>query len=227
MNRYFLIFLSLLTFGCATDDDIVSEVDLLSEEGATEELSVFPKNAIEAGRLNAVKKAYQMTDLVFTPLLPIEANHSTYNAGETYKGLIYSSVREIGTYVGSCVSFHTFMTAIHNPRSKIYTEKLDQSPYHGYNCRAYYGTVCSGLVSYALGISYGSYDFPTSELMDAVNTELIDSVHIADVLWNSQHVAMITNVYRNSKGQVKGVEISEAIESGCIRETISVSRFTS
>ena len=44
------------------------------------------------------------------------------------------------------------MTAIHNPRSKIYTEKLDQSPYHGYNCKAYYGTVCSGLVSYALGI---------------------------------------------------------------------------
>lgn len=227
MNRYFLIFLFLLTVGCATDEDFVTEVDLLSEEGATEELSVFPKNAIEAGRLNAVKKAYQMTDLVFTPLLPIEANHRTYNAGEAYKGLIYSSVKEIGTYVASNVSFHTFMTAIHNPRSKIYTEILDQYPYHGYNCKAYYGTVCSGLVSYALGISHGCCDFPTSELMDAVDTELIDSVHIADVLWNSQHVAMITNVYRNSKGQVKAVEISEAAQSGCIREIITVSRFTS
>lgn len=227
MNRYFLIFLFLFTIGCAKDDDLLSEVEIMSDKETIEELPVIPKNAIEIGRLNAVKKAYQMTDLVFTPLLPIEANHSTYNAGETYKGLIYSSVREIGTYVGPCVSFHTFMTAIHNPRSKIYTEKLDQSPYHGYNCKAYYGTVCSGLVSYALGISYGSYDFPTSELMDAVNTELIDSVHIADVLWNSQHVAMITNVYRNSKGQVKGVEISEAIQSGCVRETISLSRFTS
>ena len=227
MNRYFLIFLSLFLFGCATDEDSVSEIEFLNDKEIVEELPVSPKNAIEVGRLNAVKKAYQMTDLVFTPLLPIEANHSTYNAGETYTGLIYSSVKEIGTYVGSCVSFHTFMTAINNPRSKIYTEKLDQLPYHGYNCKAYYGTVCSGLVGYALGLSYGTYDFPDSKLMDAVNTELIDSVHIADVLWNSQHVAMITNVYRNSKGQVKGVEISEAAQYGCIRETISVSRFES
>lgn len=225
MNRYILVFLSLLTFGCTTDEDLVSEVELLTENETIEEIPLKPKNAIEIGRLNAVKKAYQMTDLVFTPLLPIEANYSTYNAGETYTGLIYSSVKEIGTYVGSSVSFHTFMTAIHNPRSKIYTERLDRYPYHGYNCKAYYGTVCSGLVSYALGLSYGSYDFPTSELMEAVNAELIDSVHVADVLWNSQHVAMITNVYRNRKGQVKDVEISEAVQYGCVRETISASRF--
>ena len=76
MNRYFLIFLSLFLFGCATDEDSVSEIEFLNDKEIVEELPVSPKNAIEVGRLNAVKKAYQMTDLVFTPLLPIEANHS-------------------------------------------------------------------------------------------------------------------------------------------------------
>ena len=104
------------------------------------------------GAINAVKKAYQLTDIIFSPLLPIAYNQGTYKPNSTYKGMIYSSVKEIGTYVGSNVSFHTFMTAIHNPRSRIYTDRIDEPPYNGTNCRSYYGTVCSGLVSYALGL---------------------------------------------------------------------------
>lgn len=227
MNRYFLIFLFFLTVGCAKDDDLLSEVEILSDKETVEELPLIPKNAIEVGRLNAVKKAYQMTDLEFTPLLPIEANTSTYQNGKTYKGLIYSFGKEIGTDVGINVSFHTFMTAIHNPHSKIYTDIINLPPYHGINCKSYYGTVCSGLVSYALGLDYGTFDFPVSELMEEVDYVNIDSLHIADILWSNQHVALITNVFRNSKNQVKEIEISEAIQIGCKRATISSSKFVS
>ena len=152
------------------------------------------------GAINAVKKAYQLTDIAFTPLLPIAYNTGIYQPEYTYKGMIYSSVKEIGTYVGSNISFHTFMTAIHNPRSRIYTERIDQSPYNGTNCRSYYGTVCSDLVSYALGITpiYRSYDFVASDEMEELDFSDHNAFHLADVLWTDGHVALITDVVRDS-----------------------------
>ena len=212
------VFLFLLFVSCSSADSLI---DQYSEDYTNK----YDNNNI--GTLNAVKKAYQLTDVTFTPLCPIEANSKVYNEGGTYKGMIYSSVKEIGTYVGSNVSFHTFMTAIHNPRSKIYTERLNALPYHGTNCKAYYGTVCSGLVSYALGLNYASYDFPVSELMEEVDYSNIDNIRVADVLWKSGHVAMITNVLRNSEGHVMEVEISEAVQTGCRRYMVTSAKFMS
>ena len=177
------------------------------------------------GAINAVKKAYQLTDITFSPLLPIAYNQGTYKPNSTYKGMIYSSVKEIGTYVGSNVSFHTFMTAIHNPRSKIYTDRVDEPPYNGTNCRSYYGTVCSEMVSYALGICYWSSDFVASDLMEELDYSNLDGFHIADVLWRSGHVAMITNVIRDQDDAVVSIEISEAVKSGSKRYTVSRSSF--
>ena len=177
------------------------------------------------GALNAVKKAYQLTDIAFTPIQPIAFNKGTYQPDTAYKGMIYSSVKEIGTYVGSNVSFHTFMTAIHNPRSKIYTDWIDKSPYHGVNCRAYYGTVCSGLVSYALGVSYISSDFVVSEEMDEQDIFNPDGFHIADVLWRSTHVAIVTDVVRDQDERTVSIEITEAIESGCRKYSVPRSSF--
>lgn len=226
MRRFFLFVFAFIIVGCSSDEELLSELDGLTEHN-TEEISIRPTNPIEIGRLNAVKKAYQMTDLEFTPLLPIEANTSTYQNGITYKGLIYSFGKEIGSDVGINVSFHTFMTAIHNPHSKIYTDIINLPPYHGINCKSYYGTVCSGLVSYALGLDYGTFDFPVSDSMEEVDYANIDSLHIADILWSNQHVALITNVCRNSENHVKEIEVSEAIQSGCKRATISAAKFVS
>lgn len=202
--------------------------DRLEEEGFLSEQSNRHSSMSEdayMGAINAVKKAYQLTDISFTPLHPIAFNTGVYQENETYKGMIYSSVKEIGTYVGSRVSFHTFMTAIQNPRSKIYTDRIDESPYNGTNCRAYYGTVCSGLVSYALDVSYGSYDFVVSGDMEELDYSDFDGFHIADVLWRSDHVALITDVIRNQDDSVVSIEISEAVQSGCERYTVSRASF--
>ena len=179
------------------------------------------------GAMNAVKKAYQLTDIVYEPLMPIFINTGFYRSNVPHKGMIYSSVKEIGTFVGSNVSFHTFMTAVHNPRSKLYTERINESPYNGTNCRAYYGTVCNGLVSYALGLMpiYGSYDFPASDEMMELDYSDIDSFHIGDILWISGHVALITDVIRDEQGSVLSIEISEAVQSGCTRYSISKGGF--
>ena len=225
----------LLTLSCekipqveASDlswEEVQSKLD---EEGLrSEQRFRHPSMSEETyqGAINAVKKAYQLTDITFSPLLPIAYNQGTYKPNSTYKGMIYSSVKEIGTYVGSNVSFHTFMTAIHNPRSRIYTDRLDEPPYKGTNCCAYYGTVCSELVSYALGICYWSSDFVASDLMEELDYSNLDGFHIADVLWRSGHVAMITNVIRDQDDAVVSIEISEAVKSGSKRYTVSRSSF--
>ena len=179
----------------------------------------------EQGKLNAIKKAYQMTEFTFTPVGVIESNNGLYLPNVEYKGLIYSSVKELGTYVGTNVSFYTFATAVRNRRSKLYTERINESPYHGVNCRAYYGTVCSSLVSYALGVSFGSYDFVDSDLMEDIHYQTPEDVEVADVLWLNNHVAIITDISYSTVGRVEMVEICESIQEGCVRRQYSRSSF--
>ena len=40
------------------------------------------------GAINAVKKAYQLTNITFTPLNPIAYNTGTYQPNTSYKGMI-------------------------------------------------------------------------------------------------------------------------------------------
>ena len=179
------------------------------------------------GRINAVKKARQLTDIEFTPIRELKGLGKTYYPNKSYNGIMYSMVSEMGNYVGTNVSFHTFMTAVHNPKSKLYTEDVSQPPYHGRNCNSYYGSVCSQLVSYALGITPGfsSKDFYESDLMVSQNPKDIDSIKVADVLWKSGHVAMISDIERNDQGLVSNVEICESVSTGCRRYSISRDKF--
>lgn len=173
----------------------------------------------EQGKLNAIKKAYQLTEFPFKPVGMIEKNkgYSSYLPDVEYKGMIYSSTKEIGTSVPAAVSFYTFATAVRNPRSKLYTDHINEPPYHGSNCRAYYGIVCSSLVSYALGESFNSYGFVESGLMEDIGYKIPEDVEVGDVLWRTGHVALITDMLRDEDGQVQMVEISEAIHDGCVR----------
>lgn len=169
----------------------------------------------EQGKLNAIKKAYQLTEFPFKPLGVIENNIGSYLPGVEYKGMIYSSTKEIGTSVPGAVSFYTFATAVRNPRSKLYTEHINESPYHGTNCRAYYGSVCSSLVSYALGVSFNSYGFEESDLMEDIGYEKPEDIEVGDVLWRQGHVAIITDILRDEDNMVQMVEVSESVGNGC------------
>lgn len=207
--------LVLCLVSCSTEEDSVANDDPQKMD-----------EAISSGRLNAQKKAYQMTDIVFTPKDTLKAS-KIYEPGIKYTGVVYSSVKEIETYVGECVSLYTYMTAINNPRSKIYTEEIDKYPYHGkvpVKCRAYYGTVCSGFVSYVLGISprLDAYDFAKSELMEQVDT-IPETLQIGDVLWRSKHVALVSDIiYDNEENRVANIEICECTRAkGCTRYLVS------
>lgn len=177
------------------------------------------------GALCAIKKAHQMTDIVFTPMDSIYANPGMeYKKGEEYNGLIYSSVKEIDAFVGIDVSFHTFMTALHNQRSVLYTENVSKFPYHGVNCGAYYGVVCNTFVSYALGLKIykSTHDLATANDMLLVEDQSSVGVRLADIIWEKGHVMLVTRIVRDSTNR-KGIklEISEAKRTGCRRTIIS------
>lgn len=175
----------------------------------------------EQGKLNAIKKAYQLTEFTFVPFGVVEINkgYNPYFPNVEYKGMLYSSTKEIGTSVPNAIPFYTFVTALRNPRSKLYTEYINEPPYHGTNCRAYYGTVCSSLVSYALGLNpvLGSYDFVDSDLMEDVEYKVPEDIEVGDVLWIKSHVAIITDIQNNAEDEVLMIEVSEAIHTGSRR----------
>ena len=177
------------------------------------------------GALNAIKRAYQMTDLCFTPLDSFVANPTkTYYKGQKSRGLVYSSVKETHTFVGMDVSFHTFMTAIHNPRSVIYTENVSKPPYHGRNCGAYYGTVCSGLTTYALDLKIyqKSYDFKKLDCFQLIDDQSSRGVRLADVINSGGHVQLVTGIKRNPRnGRAVEIEICEGVRPGCRRVILS------
>ena len=177
------------------------------------------------GALCAIKKAYQLTDVTFLPLDSIRANpYKKYTAGKIYKGMIYSSVKEMDKFVGTDISLHTFMTALHNDRSVLYTENVSKHPYHGVNCGSYYGVVCNTFVSYALGlkVSKSTTDFPSADNMMLVEDQTSKGVRLADVVLQKGHVMLVTRIGRDTEnGKAVELEISEAKRTGCRRFFLS------
>lgn len=146
---------------------------------------------------DVLERAYQMATLEWTPRNPVPRNGGGYYPkGQSVKGVPYSSVKEINTYLFHDVSYHTFMTAVHNPKSVLYTEDISKAPYHGLNCAPYYGAVCSSTVMYALGINIPYYANQITKLpyMKMLEHQVLDSLRVCDVIWKSGHVQMIFEI---------------------------------
>ena len=205
-RSFFLLVLPLITLGFKTTSHADRAVPVV--------------DSLELGRLNAVKKAHQMTDLPIYPVSTLYAyKGKTYKQGKKDKGVIYSSAKELDCFVGQDVSFYTFMTALHNPRSVLYTDRIDKPPYHGSNCGAYYGTVCSGLITYALGISVTqrSADILVSDDYELIKDQSARGIRIADLICKNGHPRLVTGIENNSDGSIKSIEISVAANTGCRR----------
>ena len=105
------------------------------------------------------------TNVAWKALGKIAAVHSKletyYDKDSVNLGLPYSDVGEYSKYVYFDVSIRTFLTALLNRRSVMYTENASSEnssskygiTYHNWENAAgpYYGTVCSGLTGFALG----------------------------------------------------------------------------
>ena len=106
------------------------------------------------GKAAVLQRAKKITTIAWTPLSSIYSHklNGYFEANHLYEEIPYSSVKQLDKFVGLEVSFETFVSAVNNPYSVLYTENVGASPYYGRNCSVYYGSVCSATVNYALNI---------------------------------------------------------------------------
>ena len=179
--------------------------------------------------MNTQKKAEQWAGVKWTPITAVPRNYGTttnlnFPAGTQVTGLPYSSVKELDKYIGKDVSLHTFMTAVNNPYSLLYTENVSATnsqsawgrTYHGKNCACFYGQVCSQFVAAAQGgpIDYATEIYPWVDQkwhgVVKVYDQSAQGAKAGDLFWYDGHCRMVYAVKKNSSGVVTHIVIAES-----------------
>jgi hypothetical protein len=102
-----------------------------------------------AWQTQAVEYARIMSRVKWTPVAGGMPNRrgGCFEQGTEYTGVPYSSVKAVGRCIGFDIYLKTFLAAVENPHSVLYTENLSGEVS---NAATYYGKVCSTFTSYAL-----------------------------------------------------------------------------
>ena len=212
------------------DDSVVMmKVGGESEASGDSSFSQYVHDLPESvGQLNVVLRAYQMTKIQYmaAATLPLHSGGSVsvtvrdVPAGTELVGVPYSSMRDEMSYIPQAISFDTFMSAIQNPNSYIYTRHYEQTD-RWYNARCYYGTVCSAMVGYVYGIenailttiSFANY--PGLEPLPE-EQQAVEYLKLGDMLNKAgTHIVVITDIVRSNRGRIVSIEISEASKPLC------------
>lgn len=175
------------------------------------------------GAENVLKRARQLANIRWTPVRPLpnalrskgpekkEYYYGYFSAWHPQTGLPYSSCRTVEKYIGWNVSPETFVSALHNPNSVLYTRELKNTP--GTKANTYYGIVCSMYVSYALDLPYRVVckDWPDLPTVHPVNIDPLENLRLCDiVLEPKSHIAIVTDILRDADGKIHFIEVSES-----------------
>ena len=190
------------------------------------------------GVQNAIDRAYALTDVEWTPLADVpgvqkidgEYTVVKFKTGVTYRGIPYSGVTANDCYVGLNVSLESFLTALENENSVLYTENLfPTNP----KSATYFGTVCSKFAQYVLDIP-GSYNtnnvanIPGMETVALPGEYTVNEIKLGDVILDVvYHTAVCTDILYDVNGNVAYIEISEAVMPLVRRQLWSVEEFYS
>jgi len=166
----------------------------------------------------AVDYARIMSRVKWTPVADGMPNRSGgyFKQGSEYTGVPYSSVKSVGRYIGFEIFLKTFLAAVENPHSVLYTEDLSGKVT---NAAAYYGKVCSSYTSYALqcGIWYVSRHYGPSyrEGICLADPQSAQAAEVGDVIFTpplegGSHVEIVTGVTRSEDGTVTHVLVEES-----------------
>lgn len=165
-----------------------------------------------SGVETARRRARQLVEIKWTPYANIPSCYGVYPKMQEETGIPYSLAYMTNTQVGTQVSLHTYMTALQNPYSVMYTENLSEPPYNGSSDSApYYGTTCSNSVMYVLGIEppYFTRMIGIIPGMKKTKDQSPDSIELCDVLWKSGHVMMVYDIVRDRDDSISQVSIFE------------------
>ena len=190
---------------------------------------------------NALKRARQMLDIEWMPVERFPsgvtssepegtpAKRRDYNLfpWRPQTGMAYSSVRRNEKYVGYNVSLETFMTALYNPKSVLYTRSHHGDP-EIFNMLSYYGIVCSCFGSYVCGFPYRTSGERIIDDPDVteIPTDRLENLELCDlVIKRGKHVTVITDIQRDVEGKVHLITVSESVLPLCVSQTYTAEVF--
>lgn len=194
------------------------------------------KKSSLAWREEAVKHARILSGVKWTPVAARMPNRrgGYFVEGTEYTGVPYSSVKAVGRCIGFDIYLKTFLAAVENPHSVLYTENLSG---RASNAAAYYGTVCSTFTSYALQCASpyrSSHHGPESRNgVVLIEPQSAQAAEPGDVIYTppakvgaGSHVELVTEVERDGD-RVTAVRVEESAPP-TIRNTLySASNFDS
>jgi len=186
----------------------------------------IPDVPASAGMANALRRARQLAELRWTPVRPLPAGmpegiQPKPGTAKVYFpiflppwrpqiGANYSAARFDEKYIGFNVSLHTYMTALANPDSVLYTRSLHgKAPLSS----AFYGTVCSEFVSYVLDLPFhiDCQQWPFLPGAEIIDPAPLENLQLCDVLnERTRHTAVITGISRNENGKVTDITVTES-----------------
>lgn len=204
-------------------------------DDATQTVSLEKYNLTSApltseGQKNMIARAKLMSDVKFVPKAPIPTKSlrltdTYFEEGQAYTGFPYSSCETNNKFIAENVSFETFLSAVANPDSVLYTKNL--KAYR--NGAGYYGIVCNGLVRYCINLQHQRHntkywmDIPGMKEVYPLGKQDIEGLQPADILHvataenarSVNHNAIITDILRDETGKVVMIEVTEATFPTC------------
>ena len=185
-------------------------------------ISTKPKTEAEAA---VIARCRQLTDFKWTPVRDVPTyivgkGNTVLPEGEEVTGFPYASTERTDKFITENISFETFLSAIPNPHSKLY--QVGHAALGACN----YGIVCNGLVRYAFGIKRRVstarwHTVPGMREIKPRGKYTVDEMELCDVLYafgeGRNHVAIITDILRDGKGNIAEIEVSEAVRPSCKR----------
>lgn len=178
-------------------------------------------------QLNTIKKALQLVRIKWTPKYTLPGKHdptgTAHPAGVEQTGIPYSGNWHEYKYVGIEVSLHTFMTAVNNPYSLLYTENISKTgsrsawgkTYNNTNGWMYYGTVCCGLSASTNGqkTKYGNDVIPkagkTFGVFVPLDPQDVRVLKIGDIGNSPLHSWVVTGLHRTN-GEIDKITVAES-----------------
>lgn len=166
---------------------------------------------VSQGVRNLVKRAYQLTDIQWTPAADLEGwknlEKNRFLAGETYTGLPYGQPHRSGSYVPWETSLAQFLEQAADPESPMYSaqavSQVQQNPAPYFCCE------CSAFVSYAWGLPTRETTYTLGEYGTLVGNQVTD-LQVGDCLLQvGRHARLVTDMTYDADYRLTGIEISE------------------
>ena len=191
-------------------------------------MMLYSDKPISKGVENALKRAKQLIEIKWTPVrrFPTSTIYSDINqvrhdvdtfisAYNPQRGVNYSSVRCYEKFVGDNVLFETYLSALSNPRSVMYTRSQHGQ---GRAMSGFYGTVCTSFAAYVFNqpVRYPSSKWNTIPGVTEVDVTELENLQLCDaVLKIGSHIAIVTDIKRDVEGKVHIITVSESTAPVC------------